>query len=76
MGDPTVVVCGVKKLGEELRNGEKLGRQGQSTTMGVREKKKKNRRDEKNGDGSLLCGCLRGDVGVLEEEKMLEEKKE
>ena len=75
MGEPTVVVCGVKKLGEELRNGEKLGRWGQSTNVGVREEKK-NRRDEKNRDGSLLCGCLRGDVGVLEEEKMLEEKKE
>ena len=43
---------------------------------GSKGEEKKTQRNEKNGNGSLLCGCLGGDVGVLEEEKMLEEKKE
>ena len=32
MGEPTMVVYGVKKWGEELRNGENFGRWGQATT--------------------------------------------
>ena len=44
-------------------------------SLGEQKKEKRKMEERKMRDGRLLCGCLGGDVGMLEEEKKSEKKK-
>ena len=77
-GAPASVLLGVWVVLLEVRASREEEKKKVSAYVGVwgeQNKEKRKMEERKMGDGRLLCGCLGGDVGMLEEEKISEKKR-